>query len=336
MWLRRLPRVELALNPVQVIGDFSTCPWPGTSSVVTIGAFDGLHIGHRTIIRQVVEEALATLGRRSVLVTFDRHPASLVRPESAPKLLSTHEHKLELLEETGLDATAVINFDENQAGESPEQFVERVLVDCLRAELIVVGEDFHFGKGRSGNVELLKALGERHGFEVRPVELVNSGSETASSTSIRTAIARGDIETANVMLSRPYEMSGVVKRGDARGRTIGFPTANIEVSTDYAQPAEGVYAAWYVRDMPDGSSVTLPAAVNIGRRPTFYEHAPLALIEAHVIDAEGIDLYDEQARLRFVARLRAEHRFDSLEDLKRQLRIDIDDARRVLGAQTSS
>lgn len=319
-----------------VIEDFSTCPWPGLSSVVTIGAFDGLHVGHRTIIGQVVDEARSVPHRRSVLVTFDRHPASLVRPESAPKLLSTHEHKLELLAETGIDAAAVITFDEAQAAESPEEFVERVLVNCLRAGLIVVGEDFHFGQGRRGNVELLRSLGEKHGFEVRPISLVSSGSGTASSTAIRSAITRGDIEVANAMLQRPFEVSGVVRRGDARGRTIGFPTANIEVSTDYVQPAEGVYAAWYVRDLRDGSSVTLPAAVNIGRRPTFYDDAPLALIEAHVIDAEGLDLYDEMARLQFVARLRSEHKFDSLDDLKKQLKIDIDSARRVLSGQTSS
>lgn len=319
-----------------IIEDFSTCPWPGLSGVVTIGAFDGLHIGHRTIIGQVIEEAKESERRRSVLVTFDRHPASLVRPESAPKLLSTHEHKLELLAETGLDATAVITFDEVQAAESPEAFVERVLVNCLRAERVVVGEDFHFGRGRSGNVELLRRLGERHGFSVEPIQLVSSGDTITSSTAIRSAIASGDVESAGVMLDRPFEMRGVVRRGDARGRTIGFPTANIEVSTTYARPAEGVYAAWYVRELPDGSTVSLPAAVNIGRRPTFYEHAPLALVEAHVIDGRDLDLYDERARLQFVARLREERKFDSLEDLKRQLEVDIDDARRLLTRQTRS
>jgi len=321
---------------VLIIEDFSTCPWPGLSSVVTIGAFDGLHIGHRTIIGQVIEEAKKSERRRSVLVTFDRHPASLVRPESAPKLLSTHEHKLELLAETGLDATAVITFDEVQAAEAPEAFVERVLVNCLRAERVVVGEDFHFGRGRSGNVELLRRLGERHGFSVEPIQLVSSEDTITSSTAIRSAIASGDVESAGVMLDRPFEMRGVVRRGDARGRTIGFPTANIEVSTTYARPAEGVYAAWYVRELPDGSTVSLPAAVNIGRRPTFYEHAPRALVEAHVIDGRDLDLYDERARLQFVARLREERKFDSLEDLKRQLEVDIDDARRLLTRQTRS
>lgn len=321
---------------VLVIEDFSVCPWPGMTSVVTIGAFDGLHIGHRSVISRVVEAARADVSRRSVLVTFDRHPASLVRPESAPKLLSTHEHKMELLAETGLDAVAVIRFDEAQAGESPEDFVERVLAKCLRAESIIVGADFHFGRGRSGNVALLQRLGEDLGFSVHPLDLVDIGGTTASSTAIRAAVASGDVESAHTMLERPFEVRGIVRRGDARGRTIGFPTANVEVSTEYAQPAEGVYAAWYVRESPDGTRVSLPAAVNIGRRPTFYEHAPLALVEAHIIDAEGLDLYEERARLQFVSRLRSERKFDSLEDLKEQLQRDIAAARRVLSGQTKS
>lgn len=319
-----------------VIEDFSACPWPGLSSVVTIGAFDGLHVGHRAIIAQVVDEARASGDRRSVLVTFDRHPASLVRPESAPKLLSSHEHKMELLAGTGLDATAVITFDAEQASESPEAFVERVLVNCLRAETIVVGEDFHFGRGRAGNVGLLRTLGQTHGFSVRPVELVSTDAGTASSTAIRTAVAAGDIEAANAMLERPFEVRGVVRRGDERGRTIGFPTANVEVSAEFAQPAEGVYAAWYVRETPEGPSEPMPAAVNIGRRPTFYDDAPVASIEAHIIDSNDLNLYDERARVQFVHRLRAEHKFDSLDDLKRQLQVDIDDARRLLAAQTRS
>lgn len=325
-------RSELALSAVLIIDDFTSCPWPGSRSVVTIGAFDGLHIGHRAIIERVVSLARSAVhpAERAVLLTFDRHPASLVRPESAPKLLSEHGRKLELLAETDLDAAAVIRFDAAQAAEDPEDFVERVLVRCLAARTVVVGEDFHFGRGRRGNVALLRELGTKHGFDVEPVPLVSGDGGVASSTAIRAAVAAGDIVTANELLSRPFELAGVVRRGDQRGRTIGFPTANVEVSSIFSVPAEGVYAAWYVRDLGGGREVHLPAAVNIGRRPTFYESAADVSIEAHVIDATDLDLYGEVARLRFVERLRGERKFTGVEDLTTQLRHDVDAARDIL------
>lgn len=314
-----------------IIDDFSVCPWPGQGSVVTIGAFDGLHIGHRAIIDQVLARA-RTEGdnAKSVLITFDRHPASLVRPESAPKLLTEHQRKIELLAETGLDATAIVHFDEHQAAETPEDFVERVLVRCLRARTVVIGEDFHFGRGRRGNVALLTELGLVHGFVVEPLALITGGPSVASSTAIRAAVAAGDIAAANALLARPFEVAGIVRRGDERGRTIGFPTANVEVPTMFSIPAEGVYAAWYERDLGDGHTVTLPAAVNIGRRPTFYDNAPHTLIEAHIIDHVDLDLYGENARLQFVERLRGERKFDGIEDLKKQLQRDVDQARHIL------
>lgn len=315
-----------------IIDDFTTCPWPGRRSVITIGAFDGLHIGHREVIDRVVALARRTESSRdsAVLLTFDRHPASLVRPESAPKLLTEHGRKLELLAETDLDAAAVIRFDAEQAAEDPEEFVERVLVRCLAARTVVVGEDFHFGRERRGNVALLRRLGEVHGFTVEPVPLVSGDGGVASSTAIRAAVASGDIAAANAMLSRPFEVAGVVREGDQRGRTIGFPTANIEVPAMYSVPAEGVYAAWYVREVGEGRQLVLPAAVNIGRRPTFYEQAQGLSIEAHVIDATDLDLYGERARLRFVARLRGERKFAGIEDLTKQLQRDIDAAREIL------
>ena len=318
-----------------IIEDFANCPWPHQGSVVTIGAFDGLHIGHRAIIDQVVN--LAQAGDRalkSVLITFDRHPASLVRPESAPKLLTEHKRKIELLADTGLDAVAVVRFDEDQAAEGPEDFVERVLVQCLRARTVVVGEDFHFGRGRQGNVALLRELGQVHGFVVEPISLVAGDTGIASSTAIRAAVAAGDIAVANELLARPFEISGIVRRGDERGRTIGFPTANVEVSAALSIPAEGVYAAWYERDMGQGKTVILPAAVNIGRRPTFYENAPHALVEAHVIDHAGLDLYGETARLQFVERLRGEQKFSGIEELMEQLKRDVDQARQILSRLT--
>jgi len=326
-----IPVSQLALSFVLIIDDFGACPWPGQASVVTIGAFDGLHVGHRAIINQVLAQArTAEEVAKAVLITFDRHPASLIRPDSAPRLLTEHQRKLELLAETGLDATAIIHFDEIQAAETPEAFVERVLVRCLRARTVVVGEDFHFGQGRRGNVALLRELGQVHGFEVQPISLIASGPGVASSTAIRAAVAVGDIAVANELLARPFELAGIVQRGDERGRTIGFPTANVEVPSEFSIPAEGVYAAWYVRDMGHGKTMTLPAAVNIGRRPTFYENAPHALIEAHVIDQVGLDLYGEMARLKFVERLRGEQKFSGVDELKNQLQRDIEQARRLL------
>ena len=314
-----------------IIDDFGVCPWPGQTSVVTIGAFDGLHVGHRAIIEQVLAGARSAEGvAKAVLITFDRHPASLIRPDSAPKLLTEHHRKLELLAETGLDATAIIRFDEEQSAESPEAFVERVLVQCLRARTVVVGEDFHFGRGRRGNVALLRELGQVHGFEVQPISLIASGPGVASSTAIRAAVAAGDIAAANELLARPFELAGIVQRGDERGRTIGFPTANVEVPSEFSIPAEGVYAAWYVRDIGHGKTISLPAAVNIGRRPTFYENAPHALIEAHVIDQLNLDLYGEMARLQFMERLRGEQKFSGIDELRIQLQRDIERARRVL------
>ena len=329
---------------MQVIEDFSRRVWSGEGddlesrnirSVVTIGAYDGLHLGHRTVIDHVRTIA-GNMSARSVIVTFDRHPASLVRPESAPRLLTDQQQKLELLAETGVDAVAVVRFDEAQAAEAPEDFVVRVLVKALGVRAVVVGEDFHFGRDRAGNVELLRRLGEQHDFGVVPYTLIRrDGDLVVSSTAIRQALQRGDIELANDMLGRPYELRGIVADGDKRGRTIGFPTANVEVPPAMCVPADGVYAAWYVRDSGPRAGAVYPAAVNIGRRPTFYDDQPWSVIEAHVIDNgpedhQPLDLYGESARLRFVARLRGEQKFSGIDELSRQLQTDIAAARDAL------
>lgn len=329
---------------MQVIEDFSRRVWSGEGddlesrnirSVVTIGAYDGLHLGHRTVIDHVRTIA-GNMSARSVIVTFDRHPASLVRPESAPRLLTDQQQKLELLAETGVDAVAVVRFDEAQAAESPEDFVVRVLVKALGVRAVVVGEDFHFGRDRAGNVELLRRLGEQHDFGVVPYTLIRrDGDLVVSSTAIRQALQRGDIAMANDMLGRPYELRGIVADGDKRGRTIGFPTANVEVPPAMCVPADGVYAAWYVRDSGPRAGAVYPAAVNIGRRPTFYDDQPWSVIEAHVIDNgpeehQPLDLYGESARLRFVSRLRGERKFTGVDELSRQLQGDIAAARAAL------
>jgi riboflavin kinase/FMN adenylyltransferase len=213
-------------------------------SVVTIGAYDGVHRGHQAVIAQVKATA-QQLGCRSVVITFDRHPASVVRPESAPKLLTDIDQKLELLEKTGVDATMIVSFDASQSTEEPASFVKRVLVDALNTQVIVVGEDFHFGVKRAGNVAMLRDLGKQFDFEVAPVQLIqrpDGVTEPVSSTSIRRALAGGQVEVATNLLGRAYEVRGVVVNGDKRGRTIGFPTANVEVPNAMCLPADGVYA----------------------------------------------------------------------------------------------
>ena len=313
---------------MQVITDLSESPWPGERSVITIGAYDGVHRGHRAIIADVQE--IATAQRcRSVVVTFDRHPASVVRPESAPNLLTDLDQKLELLAATGVDATVLVHFDEAQSFESATDFVERVLVKCLATRTIVVGEDFHFGRQRSGNVSLLRELGAKYDFEVSPRDLVprtDGVEEPISSTAIRRALAGGQVELAAEMLGRPYEARGPVVRGDQRGRLLGFPTANVEVPNKVCMPADGVYAGAYVR--PDGQRHA--CAINLGRRPTFYEHADHSLLEAHLLDFDG-ELYGEIAHVQFSHFLRSERKFDGIDALVAQLKHDIEHARAVLG-----
>ncbi len=293
----------------------------------TIGVFDGVHLGHQEIlstVRQVAER----LGVESAVVTFDGHPAHVVRPESAPLLLTSLEQKLELIEAQGIDYVYVINFDEERAATRPEAFVGQVFIDALHAKAIVVGEDFHFGAARAGNVAALAQLGEIWDFEVHALELIRHSDEArepVSSTKIRRALAGGDVARAAEMLGRPHEVRGVVVPGDRRGHRIGFPTANIPVPKHMAWPADAVYAGWC--RLADGS--THPCAINIGRRPTFHEHAEHSLLEVHLIDYDG-DLYGQQLAVSFTTFLRSERKFWGVDELVAQLKTDVDDARTLL------
>ncbi|MGD9792571.1 MAG: bifunctional riboflavin kinase/FAD synthetase [Acidimicrobiia bacterium] len=294
--------------------------------MITIGAYDGVHLGHQAVIALVRERAQA-LGAVSMVLTFDRHPASVVRPESAPKLLTDPEQKLEMLAATGVDATVLCHFDQDRAVESPEEFVRELLVKRLNARCVVVGSDFHFGHQRRGNVALLRSMGAQLGFDVEPVDLVarvDGVNEPVSSTAIRRALAGGEVEVAGHLLGRAFEVRGVVAKGDQRGRTIGFPTANVVMPDSVCLPADGVYAGFYER--PDGS--VHPCAINLGRRPTFYEHADHSLLEAHLLDFNG-DLYGESAKVRFVAFLRSERKFDGIDALVAQLKADVEATRRA-------
>ena len=295
-------------------------------SVVTIGAYDGVHRGHQAVIEQVRQQA-EILDARSVVVTFDRHPASIVRPESAPLLLTDIDQKLELLASTGLDATCIVKFDEDSSREAPSDFVKRVLVDGLSAKRVIIGEDFHFGYKRGGNVALLRELGPKFDFDVTPIELISRGDgvdEPVSSTAIRRALAGGQVELATQLLGHHFEVRGVVVHGDERGRTIGFPTANIEVPNQICIPADGVYAGVFVRQ--DGTIHN--CAINLGRRPTFYEHADHSMLEAHLLDFSE-NLYGEKVKLTFTHFLRGERKFENIDALKMQLKLDIEQTRAV-------
>jgi riboflavin kinase/FMN adenylyltransferase len=314
---------------MDVIRDSAACPRPPNGTAVTIGVFDGVHLGHRHVIAEARRLA-AELGAKSAVVTFDRHPAAVVRPDTAPGLLTDLDQRLELLASTGVDFALVVHFDEERSRESAEDFVRRELVECLRARAVVVGADFHFGHRRRGDVALLRAMGVEHGFEVDGLQLMASaaaGAQVVSSTAIRTALAAGDLESANRMLGRAHEVRGVVQAGDRRGRELGFPTANVGVPEEILLPADGIYAGWYLR--PDGRE--LPAAISLGRRPTFYDDQPYSLLEAHLLDFDG-DLYGEAARVRFVARIRGEEKFDSVEALVARIGADVARTRDLLYA----
>jgi riboflavin kinase/FMN adenylyltransferase len=312
----------------------SNVPPPG-GSAVTIGAYDGVHLGHRALLGELHARAVAD-GLTSVVVTFDQHPAAVVRPESAPLLLCDLDQKLELLAATGVDRTVVVPFDTERANESAEEFVHEILERGLNARLVVVGEDFHFGHGRKGNVALLREMGAAGGFTVEGVSLeaAPDGSIEAghpiSSTRIRGLIAEGRVEEAAGLLGRPHQLRGPVVHGDNRGATeLGFPTANLDIPTAIAIPAAGIYAGWYER--PDASRWR--AAISVGRRPTFYGADGDLLVEAYLLDFSG-DLYGEEGRLSFVGRLRPELAFDSAEELVAQMHQDVDATRTLLSDPT--
>ncbi len=296
--------------------------------VVTIGAYDGVHTGHRLVIDRV-RRAAQEQGLQSAVVTFDRHPASVVRPESAPRLLTDMDQKLELLAETGVDYVLLVHFDESRSQETAEDFVHEVLVGCLDTKAVIVGHDFHFGRDRRGSVPMLQDMGAELGFDVTGLRLLRGGPDRdpISSTRIRKLLAEGSVGEAASLLGRPHQVRGVVAHGDQRGRLLGFPTANVSLPEDIALPADGVYAGWYRR--PDG--ILRPTAISLGRRPTFYAESGLQLLECHLLDFDG-DLYDEPAQVDFVAHLRAQARFESSQALIDQMSRDVATTRRVLGS----
>ncbi|MGH9118454.1 MAG: bifunctional riboflavin kinase/FAD synthetase [Acidimicrobiales bacterium] len=313
-----------------IVREPERCPRPDQGTVVTIGAYDGVHLGHRAVIA-TCRRLAAERGMATAVVTFDRHPATVVRPESAPFLLTDLDQKLELLGDTDVDYVYVLAFDLARSQESAEDFVTDVLTGCLNARVVAVGADFHFGHQRRGNVELLRAMGGGLGFDVVGFDLVGPDGRAAprgdevSSTAVRRALTDGDVAEANRLLGRPFEVRGEVVGGDRRGQSWGFPTANVAVPEGMQLPADGIYACWYER--PTGE--VYAAAASLGRRPTIYDDQPYRLLEAHLLEFDG-DLYGERAEVRFEARLRGEAKFESVDALIEQIRVDCDDARRLL------
>src|SRR6266550_1208459 len=303
--------------------DESGLPAYVKGTVITVGTFDGVHRGHRDVVERLVARSRA-LKIPSVLVTFEPHPLEIVNPLAAPPLLTTHYEKLEVLAETGVDYVAVLPFTTELAAYAAEDFVELILRRCFRMRELLIGYDHGFGKQRAGNVEVLRTLGERDGFRVEVVDAVATpDGHSVSSTSIRRAIAGGDLERASAALGRLYSVSGRVLEGEQRGRTIGFPTLNLGGAPPRKLlPPEGVYAVRV--QTPRGP---VGGMMNLGPRPTFGD--PATSLEAHLFDASG-DFYGVYVRIDFVRRLRETRKFASAEQLSKQLRHDESEARSAL------
>ena len=295
-------------------------------TVAAVGVFDGVHLGHQKLLqemRRIADEA----GWRSAVVVPDRHPSTVVDPDHLPAMLTDLPQRFELLEAHGIDLVYVVRFDEEMSLQTADEFVADVMIDRLGARQQVGGEDFHFGHRRKGDAAAMERIGADRGLKVSTVPLLHDDElgGVVSSTAIRGLVRAGEVTTTNRLLGRPYEMRGVVEHGDARGRTIGFPTANLAVPGAIALPCDGVYAGFYV----DPGGQAHPSAINIGRRPTFYDENGLLLVEAHLIDFDG-DLYGQHAAVRVTHRLREEIRFSGIDALKEQLRADVEHARAVL------
>jgi riboflavin kinase/FMN adenylyltransferase len=300
--------------------------------VVTVGVFDGVHRGHAQLISRAVDQARER-GVPCVVLTFDPHPAELVRPGSHPAQLTTLARRADLVEALGVDAFCVLPFTRDLSHLSPEGFVHQVLVERLHAAAVVVGQSFTFGYKAAGDVALLRRLGERYGFNVDGEALLSDRDVTYSSTYIRSCVDAGDVAAASAALGRPHRVEGVVVRGDGRGRDLGYPTANVAPPMHSAIPGDGVYAAWFTllgRGPVVGTVVPgerYRAAVSIGTNPTFSGRT--RTVEAFVLDTEA-DLYGQHVAVDFVARLRGMERFDSVDELLVAMAADTENARTAL------
>ncbi|MEN9380565.1 MAG: hypothetical protein RIR99_399, partial [Actinomycetota bacterium] len=290
---------------------------------VLIGVFDGVHKGHQELLKRA--QAIAD-GREIVALTFDPHPTTVFAPDRAPTMLTTLPDRVELLKIHGADQVAVMRFNEKFASMSPEDFVKTVLVDQLNASTVIVGKNFTYGHKAAGNVETLMQSAAEHHFTVEAQELNQDESEVISSSRIRRLVSEGNVEDARLLLGRPHRLDGVVVHGEKRGREIGYPTANLGKIDGQTIPADGVYAGWLTVGIN-----FWPAAISIGTNPTF-EGERGRQVEAYALDQEGLDLYDKNASIEFGWRLRPTLKFDGLEPLLAQMKIDCDQARKLTEA----
>ena len=314
-----------------VFRDPSEVPAGFGRTVAAIGKFDGVHAGHRAVFRRAAQDA-AELGAKTVAVTFDRNPLSVLRPDRCPDSLVSVERKIELLSECGLDAVLVLTFDEQLARRDAPDFVQAILVDALHVAAVLVGRDFRFGRGGSGTPALLRELGATHDFTVDVVEdvLIGGTDRRASSSWVRDLLAAGDVTLAAAVLGRPVSVRGEVVHGLERGRELGFPTANLPRTLDDMVPADGVYAGLLI-DHTTG--LTHPAAISVGTNPTF-DDVPERQVEAHAIDRPGLDLYGHDVTVEFTQRLRGMVAFDSIDALVDGIASDVAQARILLGVET--
>jgi riboflavin kinase / FMN adenylyltransferase len=296
------------------VGVTATLPSLANGTTVTVGSFDGVHLGHQAVLREIDRRARAA-GRASVLVTFDPHPLEVVNPGAAPPLLTTGPERLEILALSPLEYVLLVRFDRYLASLTPEEFVLQVLLQRCAVRELVIGHDHGFGRGRSGDVDTLRRLGEAHGFEVDVVPPVDFAGQHVSSSRIRRAVAGGDLSTAAAMLGRRYGVVGRVGEGERRGRLLGVPTINLsELSPRKLLPPDGVYAVRVEWRGGSGGGM-----MNQGPRPTFQDGR--RVLEAHLFDFDG-DLYGEWVRIEWIERLRDIERFGSVDQLKEQLKRD--------------
>jgi riboflavin kinase/FMN adenylyltransferase len=315
------------MNPVQIWRSLDEVPGDLGRTVVTVGNFDGVHLGHQHVVRRAREVARTLGGLPVVAVTFEPHPMAVLRPEHAPQTLTDVDTRARLLGEAGADAVLVAPFTREVAAWSPERFVEDILVAALHAKAVVVGANFRFGVKASGDVATLTELGRTHDFAAEGIAL-DGGPQVWSSTYVRSCLQGGDVEGAAEALGRPFTVRGEVVKGDQRGRELGYPTANVPTSGMLAAPTDGVYAGW-LRRLDGFEDELLPAAISVGTNPTF-EGERERRVESYVLDRDDLELYGVEVEVAFVDRLRGMVKFEGIEALIETMRDDVRRARELL------